>query len=259
MMAGVEANEGALRAVVNDPEYEDSFMEDDKAWEVKDIISSRDYWLNLRATIAILQPIRDVIYTVEADRPLLSMLLPMWVGLRAQLLNALEIPANAVLLNGRSPSEILQEFDKRYKKNYQPVMAAAFHVDPLHLEDNGQGRFLPVADGNKGFLLDDVIKALKEITPVEDHAQLEQDLVMWRYHGVAETTARGLQARSFDPKTNKSVIVATATRRKLWEVDLVSKLPALARVARRLMSMHATSCGPERNWSEWRAVYRPNR
>ena len=40
MMAGVEANEGALRAVVNDPEYEDSFMEDDKAWEVKDIISS---------------------------------------------------------------------------------------------------------------------------------------------------------------------------------------------------------------------------
>ena len=36
-------------------------------------------------------------------------------------------------------------------------------------------------------------------------------------------------------------------------------LPALSKAALRLMAPHATSCGPELNWSQWRAVYRPNR
>jgi hypothetical protein len=248
-----------LRAAVNDPEYEDLYVDDDKAWQVKDIISSRDYWLYLRASIAVLQPIRDVIYTVEADRPLLSSLIPIWTGLRSKLSAALENPANATLLGGKSPGAILGVFDKRYEKNYQPAFAAAYHVDPLHLEDNGRGQFLPTADGHKGFKLSDAVDALKGIVPEEDHAQLEQDLVTWRYHGVPAATARALQARVFDPETGKSVVTPVVTRKRLWEVDFSSKLPALAKAASHLLSLHATSCGPERNWSEWRAVYRPNR
>jgi hypothetical protein len=155
--------------------------------------------------------------------------------------------------------EILQEFDKRYQKNYQTIFAAAFHIDPLYLESNGQGQYLPVADGKNGFILEHAVQALKDITPQEEHAQLEQDLVHWRYHGVPEATARGLQAKELDPKTGKTVIIGVSTRRKLWEVDLAGKLPILSKAARRLMSLHATSCGPERNWSEWRFVYRPTR
>ena len=42
-------------------------------------------------------------------------------------------------------------------------------------------------------------------------------------------------------------------RRCLWSADgpLGSQYPALAPMARRVMSMHAESCAPERNWSHW--------
>ena len=37
------------------------------------------------------------------------------------------------------------------------------------------------------------------------------------------------------------------------------KYPLLCAIALRLLSMHATSCGSERNWSVWRFTCRDNR
>ena len=35
--------------------------------------------------------------------------------------------------------------------------------------------------------------------------------------------------------------------------------PTLSPTARRLLSLHATSCAPERNWSHWGKLYRKDR
>ncbi len=43
------------------------------------------------------------------------------------------------------------------------------------------------------------------------------------------------------------------------QIELSKTLPDLADIAAKLLSMHATSCSPERIWSCWRHLYRPNR
>ena len=45
----------------------------------------------------------------------------------------------------------------------------------------------------------------------------------------------------------------------MWSNSMVSTYPLLTDVALRLLSMHATSCSAERNWSGWRYLCRDNR
>ncbi|KAL0038431.1 hypothetical protein WJX77_006246 [Trebouxia sp. C0004] len=51
------------------------------------------------------------------------------------------------------------------------------------------------------------------------------------------------------------------TKRVLWGADstLGKMYPTIASVARQLLSMHATSCAPERNWSHWGNIYNKKR
>lgn len=44
-------------------------------------------------------------------------------------------------------------------------------------------------------------------------------------------------------------------RRSFWAVAGCREYPQLAQVALRLLSMHATSCASERNWSLWGSIY----
>jgi hypothetical protein len=48
-------------------------------------------------------------------------------------------------------------------------------------------------------------------------------------------------------------------RRAVWVNFLKEKCPNLALVAERLMSMHATACSSERNWSKWGLRFAKNR
>lgn len=52
---------------------------------------------------------------------------------------------------------------------------------------------------------------------------------------------------------------AAETRRAVWTSSMEKKYPLLCAIALRLLSMHATSCGSERNWSVWRFTCRDNR
>ena len=68
--------------------------------------------------------------------------------------------------------------------------------------------------------------------------------------------ARALQARQGGGATGDTV-VSTADRAAVWETILSDTLPVLAKAAQRLLTMHATSCRLERNWSEWRSGIGP--
>jgi hypothetical protein len=52
------------------------------------------------------------------------------------------------------------------------------------------------------------------------------------------------------------ISTASASRRALvWESYGAPRFPLLAKVAKRTLAMHATSCASERNWSLWGSVY----
>ena len=50
-------------------------------------------------------------------------------------------------------------------------------------------------------------------------------------------------------------------RRAVWgsKAAMGKEYPAISAVARVLLSLHATSCAPERNWSLWGRLYRKDR
>lgn len=50
-------------------------------------------------------------------------------------------------------------------------------------------------------------------------------------------------------------------RRAVWgsQAAMGKECPTLSSIARRLLSLHATSCAPERNWSHWGKLYRKDR
>lgn len=50
-------------------------------------------------------------------------------------------------------------------------------------------------------------------------------------------------------------------RRAVWgsQATMGKEYPAISPVARQLLSLHATSCAPERNWSLWGKLYRKDR
>lgn len=57
----------------------------------------------------------------------------------------------------------------------------------------------------------------------------------------------------------KEVLKPITVRREVWQSTMKQGYPILAGIAVRLLSLHATSCSAERNWSRWRFTMRDNR
>lgn len=51
------------------------------------------------------------------------------------------------------------------------------------------------------------------------------------------------------------VVADLKLRKKFWANNAASTFPMLAEAACRLLSMHATACAAERNWSLWGSTY----
>lgn len=191
---------------------------------------------------------------------LLSQLLPMWVALRAKIDRVLDIDSNAVILQGIGKEKIMECFDKRFKKNYSTAWAAATYLDPLNWQAaTSENHFTPADDPTYKTLvssyMNDVAEALKEMAPRDDWSALFSEK---EYTGVEDYHVIGFQHKE-TREGGPQFILPTVFRRRLWTHTLKARWPLLSNVAERLLSMHGTSCGPERNWSEWRWVYRPNR
>jgi hypothetical protein len=54
-------------------------------------------------------------------------------------------------------------------------------------------------------------------------------------------------------------IAAVDKRQNVWSIFLSGQVPALSKVALRLMSVHASACSSERNWSHWGLLFAKNR
>jgi hypothetical protein len=75
---------------------------------------------------------------------------------------------------------------------------------------------------------------------------------------VALACVLSLQPSLQERKGDITIIQPLKTRLGWWD-EGGKRWPLLAVAARRLLPRHATSCAPERNWSQWGLTYTPLR
>ena len=86
--------------------------------------------------------------------------------------------------------------------------------------------------------------------------ELEEGGRRWRGAGVLEL--EGVEDLPFLTRRKDSQQVASGSmRRKWWSSS--QEFPLLSQAANRLLSMHATTCATERNWSTWGRLYTKSR
>lgn len=103
-----------------------------------DLHHSYFFFSEAAALLLLVQPISDAIHQLEADKPLLSQMVPIW----NQLLKRAEIFDTS---NNNSREAILPLFRRRYEIHQDKAWPSAFVLDPIHARLLGGEWLLPFA------------------------------------------------------------------------------------------------------------------
>jgi hypothetical protein len=126
----VQRSKDALKSAVLDDGWNDATSNvtaRDKIHQMLTGGNNTNFFADTTTVLKVTQPIMDAIHTVEADKPLLSQMLPLW----AELLNCMqELHDNgsAALKRAKLP-ELLKE---RRDKLWHPSFSAAYLLDPIN-------------------------------------------------------------------------------------------------------------------------------
>lgn len=255
-------------------------------------ITDMTFISNMESVLRLLQPILAALQSLEADRPLLSQCLPLWLSAvkhvhawaASELQPVLEM--QAVLL-------------KRFAKCYHKGMAAAYLADPVFYVPDPDGQSYVVNSRAlaefQQHLKVDVWKDATEVS-LASHAatsaahtcmitadlqlnvvlQLVHRMVGRSFSGKATIELTMLQVNGLPNEDLGAALVAIEpcdtlgrsrfvepmqVRRAVWSLKgaLGKAYPTLSGPMRRFLSLHTTSAAPERNWSQWGNLYRKNR
>jgi hypothetical protein len=203
----------------------------------------------VEALITVVQPICDAIHQIEADKPLLSQMLPIWKQLLQHAANFDAHPDNV------TRPEMLPLFERRYIQHRDKAWTAAFVLDPIHATcEEGEWR-LPFSTLEL-LEMQAVRKCLLELAGVEHEAALLAELARLQLAALPEAMCDALPMLTARTLVNgKTVVADSAMRRGWWHTYGRAQFPNVARVAMRLLSFHVTACASERNWSLWGNVY----
>jgi hypothetical protein len=219
--------------------------------------------------------IMDAIHQLEADRPLLSRVLPMiWqleevaVAFQAEHHDLAQGWKKA--RSGAGPGEqvdMIAVFDRRLRNFlFRDCFAAAFVLDPVNFifdSDTNVWRlpFARLSESEK----DGVRTNLKRMGG--DKAEAEWDELLLRNLPGDSSCVRAFTrcAARTEDVTGRIMVADVELRRNVWVNFLrrgknaagqtVDLYPSLADIAVVYMSVHATACAPERNWSKWGNLY----
>ncbi|KAJ9706765.1 hypothetical protein PVL29_001972 [Vitis rotundifolia] len=236
----------ALQLVLLDESYKIVSVEDPIAREFAEMGRDMRFWSELEAVHSLVKLIKEMAQEIETERPLVGQCLPLWNELRAKVkdwcskFHIDEAPVEKVI-------------DRRFKKNYHPAWAAAFILDPLYLIRDTSGKYLPpfkclTPDQEK-----DVDKLITRLVSREEAHIALMELMKWRTDGLEPVYAQAVQLKERDPITGKMKIANPQSSRLVWETYL-TEFKSLAKVAVRLIFLHATSCGFKCNLSFLRWV-----
>ncbi|XP_057978043.1 uncharacterized protein LOC131164680 isoform X3 [Malania oleifera] len=236
----------ALQLVLLDESFKIASMEDPIARDIAEIIRDMRFWSELEAVHSLVKLIKETAQEIETERPLVGRCLPLWEDLRVKVkdwCSKFEIPEGPV-------DKVIE---RRFKKNYHAAWAAAYILDPLYLIRDTSGKYLPpfkllTAEQEK-----DVDKLITRLVSREEAHIVLMELMKWRTEGLDPVYARAVQMKERDPVTGKMKLANPQSSRLVWETYL-TEFKSLAKVAVRLIFLHATSCGFKCNWSFLRWV-----
>ncbi|DBA92818.1 TPA: hypothetical protein ACH3X1_003003 [Trebouxia sp. C0004] len=219
---------------------------------------------DIECSLRLQQPILAVLQSLEADKPLLSQCLPLWLS----VFQHVKAWASAEFQETATLESVLL---KRFNKCYHPAMSAAYLCDPAYYTyDADSQAYLANAKQVAEFeahLHIDVWKDAKQVMtriagrPLSGKVTIE--MTMLQVNGLQELdTGSELVKKTPSDTLGRSVFEhGIVVRRAIWSCksSMGKVYPTLSPVARRLLSLHATSAAPERNWSHWGRLYRKDR
>lgn len=217
-----------------------------------------DFWSELDIVLTLAVPIHKAITMVEADRPMVSQVLRMWDSVVA---GAKEWGNNyAVYTESGREMTLEAVVTERLEKNYHPVWCLSYLMDPLLWKPCGD-TFKP--DTSATFLTTARLAGADKLLKRLAGGKAADTLLEWmefkdeRCGEAAADYVKAVQKVKVGEGGVKAV-VPIERRKQVWQ-QLQKQFPLLVKVAKRVLSLHATSCALERNWSRWRWVYRENR
>ncbi|PKA53115.1 hypothetical protein AXF42_Ash019023 [Apostasia shenzhenica] len=210
--------------------------------DLSQIILNNGFWSDLEAAHSLHKIIAAVIQEMEATRPLVGQCLPLWEEVKSKI-------KQWCVKYRVDESDADKVFDESFKKNYHPAWAAAFILDPLYLTKDTSGRYLPPYKRLTPEQEKDVDRLITRLASRDEAHIALNELMKWRSEGMDPLYAQAVQVRQLDPATGKMRIANPQSSRLVWETCLSEEYRSLARVAVRLIFLHATAGGFRCNFS----------
>ncbi|PKU73086.1 hypothetical protein MA16_Dca016153 [Dendrobium catenatum] len=247
MLDDIISSARPLQLAVRDESYKILFLEDPDARELAETISNNGFWKDLQAAHSLVKLIRNMMRDIESTRPLIGQCLPLWDDLRLKL-------KKWCAKYSIEETAACKVFDKRFRKNYHPAWAAAFILDPVYLSKDSSGKYLPPYEYLTPEQEKDVDKIITRLASREEAHIVLNELMKWRSEGMDPLYAQAVQVKQIDPATGKMRIANPQSSRLVWETCLSEGFGSLAKVAVRLIFLHATAFGFRCNLSLLRWV-----
>ncbi|KAJ4800688.1 F5O11.10 isoform 2 [Rhynchospora pubera] len=235
-----------IQMTLLDESYKPVSTNDQIASELAEMVKDMQFWTNLEAVHALVSLVQDMAREVETDRPLVGECLPLWENLRCKVK---EWSSRYNLDEGHARKLL----ERRFKKSYHPAWSASYILDPLNLEKDASGKYLPPFKYLTPEQEKDVDRLITRMVSREEAHIALMELMKWRAEGLNPLYAQAVQVRETDPLTGKSRVTNPQSRRIVWETCL-SELRSLGKVAARLIFLHVTARGFRCNTSMTRLL-----
>lgn len=259
----VKFNERALRSACGSAEWAAAAVTSSHGDAFRDIVQEHSrgggrraadphlFWTELPILIDLVQPFSDAIHKMEADKPMLSQVTPIW--------QALEEHVDAFVV--KHPDEkfkCLPSMLKRRRDKHCPDAAyAAVALDPCYFVQEESGEWSAAIITMDPDELERVEKYCERFVASDEIAALRKELAMLRLAPLPKQFNCLYEVCADRREEDGKIFLMTADQRRgLWTRNLAKAgFPLLALCADRLLSMHATSTASERNWSVWGQIY----
>ncbi|KAJ1529989.1 hypothetical protein ONE63_006717 [Megalurothrips usitatus] len=196
----------------------------------KTSILDEKFWEDLGFAISLLKPIAKGIKTLESDNQLMSLVPLVFMDIKNCMLELFEAKPDTPEGFVASASKAL---DDRMNFCIFDIHKAAYLLDPRF---KGQG----LSDS-------EVLDALEVIKSIANHLDLNSDDV------IANVTAFRNRVGFFDREILWARLSAPNFKPADWWLGLCNQQAARP-VAERILQLHPTACGCERNWSEFKFI-----
>jgi hypothetical protein len=221
---------------------------------------------DLQTIVQILRELGDpfmaAIQRLEADKTLLSQVLPVIKSLEERAKSSTDKWPD--LSTGFSDKKkvatsIKGIFNVRLRDFlYEPCVLLAFLLDPLNFRMNILEQWVLPVDALSDDEMQHAQNCVKSMSGQEALDEL-LGLMLTKFpeSEFARVSYQKVAARTVEEHKGVEVtrVVCAMVHKNVWGNVIGRQCPALAKVAVRLLSMHATACACERDWSKWGNLY----